>query len=262
MQDTLKIALIQSDLVWENPEYNLNNFNTKLDTVGEDVDLVVLPEMFSSGFTMNPVNVAETMKGAAINWMINNALEIGVAICGSLVIEEGSNYYNRFVFVNSDGSIHTYDKKHTFTMAGEDKVYKAGGSKVILDFKGWKICPLICYDLRFPVWARNTEDYDLLIYVANWPKPRINAWDILLQARAIENMAYCVGVNRIGSDANDLEYNGHSAVYDGLGHRILSFYEYEEGIKTIGIDKQHLQKIRNDLRFLEDRDEFSLITRK
>jgi len=259
MQDTLKIALIQSNLVWENPELNLKNFRTRLDSIDKDVNIVVLPEMFSSGFTMNPSNIAETMEGTSVNWMINMAQLKGIAICGSLVIEEDSEYYNRFVFVHPDGSLITYDKKHTFTLAGEDKVYKAGASKVIIDFKGWKICPLICYDLRFPVWARNIEDYDLLIYVANWPKPRINAWDTLLQARAIENMVYCVGVNRIGMDANNLEYNGHSGVYDGLGHELLKFEDYQEGLKTVEINKAHLEEIRKNLQFLEDRDAFNLI---
>jgi len=260
MQDTLKIALIQSDLVWESSEANIKNFDTKLDALNGDIDLVVLPEMFSSGFTMKPDHVAQSMKGTSISWMISKARNKGFALCGSLVIEEDSHYYNRFIFVHSDGLLNIYDKKHTFSLAGEDKVYKAGDSKVIIDFKGWKICPLICYDLRFPVWSRNTEDYDLLIYVANWPKPRINAWDTLLQARAIENMAYCVGVNRVGMDANELEYNGHSAVYDGLGNSRLSFGENEEGEKVVAIDKGHLRKIRNDLRFLEDRDTFNLIT--
>lgn len=259
MQDTLKITLIQSNLVWEDPISNLKNFGQRLNAISNDVDLVVLPEMFSTGFTMNPEKIAETMQGTTVRWMKDFAINKNKAICGSVVIKEHDNYYNRFVFVHPDGFIDTYDKRHTFTLAGEDKVYKAGDLKKIIEYKGWKICPLICYDLRFPVWARNIEDYDLLIYVANWPKPRINAWDTLLQGRAIENMAYCVGVNRVGTDANNLEYNGHSAVYDGLGHSLLTFEDNEEGVKYAELEMEHLKGIRNNLRFLDDRDHFSLI---
>ena len=258
MQDTLKIAIIQSCLVWENPEGNRTQFAKKIESISEAVDLILLPEMFTSGFTMHPENVFETMEGATIKWLQKLAMEKQSAIGGSLVIKENDVFYNRFVFVKPDGSIETYDKRHTFTLAGEDKVYKAGTKKVIVDYKGWKLCPLVCYDLRFPVWARNAENYDALIYVANWPKPRIDAWNTLLKARAIENMSYCVGSNRVGNDANGHEYSGHSAAYDGVGKLLTSFEDNIEGIEVVSLDKEHISTIRNKLKFLNDRDSFTV----
>ena len=153
---------------------------------------------------------------------------------------ENGNYYNRSVFVLPSGEIETYDKKHTFTLAGEHKVYTAGTSKNIINYKGWKICPLICYDLRFPVWARNVENYDVLLYVANWPKPRVNAWDALLKPRAIENMSYCIGVNRVGLDANSHEYCGHSAAYDVLGAQITNITPSKEETEIVTLTKAHI----------------------
>ena len=223
-----------------------------------DVDLIVLPEMFTSGFTMNAVSVAETMDGDTIHWLKQIAKQRNVAIVGSLVIQENDNYYNRLVFVEPSGKISQYDKRHTFTLAGEHKVYTAGSEKVVLDYKGWKICPLICYDLRFPVWARNTEDYDLLLYVANWPKARVNAWTALLKSRAIENMCYCIGVNRVGLDGNNYEYSGHSGAYDVLGNRMDSIPEGKEAIEIVTLKKEHITKYREKLGFLKDRDGFNL----
>jgi len=254
--ESLKIALVQTDLSWENPQENRNNIALQLNNIIEAVDIIVLPEMFSSGFTMNPGAVSETMNGTTVAWMKEKANTFNAAICGSVVIEEEGNHYNRFLFVRPGGEIEYYDKRHTFTLAGEHKVYKRGEEKIIIDYKGWKICPLICYDLRFPVWARNIEDYDLLLYVANWPSPRINAWDALLKARAIENMAYCIGVNRIGKDKNGHEYSGHSVVYDVLG-RVVSFSEKKEIIIT-EIFKREIILYRNKLKFLQDRDMFNL----
>jgi len=254
MQD-LKVALIQTDLTWENPVQNRANFTHKIDAITEQVDLIILPEMFTTGFTMNPYKVAETMGGETIFWLQKIAKEKEVAITGSLIIEENNNYYNRLVFVCPSGEIKTYDKKHTFTLAGEDKVYTAGIEKLIVSYKGWKICPLICYDLRFPVWARNVEEYDVLIYVANWPKPRVTAWDALLKARAIENMSYCLGVNRVGVDVNDYEYVGHSVAYDSLGKEISNLNPSEEKVEIVTLDAKQLQKVRKKLQFLNDRDD-------
>ena len=217
----MKIALIQSSLFWENPTANRNYFEEKINGITEKVDLIVLPEMFTTGFTMNPEAVAEAMEGETIIWLQSLAKAKNSAITGSLIIKENNNFYNRLVFVFPSGEIQYYDKKHLFTLAGEDKVYTSCNEKLIVDYLGWKICPLICYDLRFPVFARNVEDYDVLIYVANWPKPRINAWDILLQARSVENMCYTIGVNRVGLDSNNLEYVGHSQVVDYLGNYVL-----------------------------------------
>ncbi|MGB1308644.1 MAG: amidohydrolase [Oceanihabitans sp.] len=254
----LNIAIIQANLVWENPKQNRINFSTKIDAIADSVDLVILPEMFTSGFTMNANSLAETMQGETVCWMQEIAIKRGFAIVGSLIIEEDKKYYNRFVFVHPNGEIEFYNKRHTFTLAGEDKVYTAGTKKVIINYKGWKICPLVCYDLRFPVWARNTENYDLLLYVANWPKTRIAAWDALLKARAIENMSYCIGVNRVGLDANNYEYPGSSAVYDVLGEKKSDINLNTEAIAIIKLDLSHIQKHREKLRFLNDRDVFSL----
>jgi predicted amidohydrolase len=259
MQNELKIALIQSNLIWENPEQNRQNFSAKIASITKPVDLIVLPEMFTSGFTMNASLIAETMTGETISWMKTLSEEKNTAITGSLIIKENNNYFNRLVFVHPNGKIDTYDKRHTFTLAGEDKVYKAGQGSIIINFKGWKIKPLICYDLRFPVWARNVEDYDLLFYVANWPKIRVNAWDALLQARAIENMSYCIGVNRVGLDANNFEYSGHSAAYDVLGKRIDTIPYDKEANEIVTLDKKHIETYRNKLGFLNDKDGFNLV---
>jgi predicted amidohydrolase len=258
MQNELKIALIQSDLVWENPEQNRIHFTKKIVQISESVDLIVLPEMFTSGFTMNAEKVAETMFGETVVWMQEMALKKQTAIMGSVVISEKDNFYNRLLFVHPNGIIETYDKKHTFTLAGEDKVYSAGKNKLIVTYKGWKICPLICYDLRFPVWARNVEEYDLLIYVANWPKVRVSAWNTLLKARAIENMCYCVGVNRVGFDDNNHEYSGHSAVFDVLGEKLDSIPENKEVIEIVILNKSHIKTYREKLNFLKDKDRFQL----
>jgi len=258
MSNSLKVVIIQTNLVWENPEENRRVLNDKINAIKTSVDLFVLPEMFTSGFTMNPASVAETMKGKTITWLKTIAKEKQVAITGSLVISENGNYYNRMVCVEPSGKITQYDKRHTFTLAGEHKVYTSGTEKVIFNYKGWKICPLVCYDLRFPVWARNVEDYDLLIYVANWPKVRINAWDALLKARAIENMTYCIGVNRVGLDGNDYEYSGYSAAYDVLGNRMDTILANKEALEIIVLEKEHIKKYREKLNFLNDKDNFSL----
>ncbi|MCA0131499.1 amidohydrolase [Winogradskyella alexanderae] len=254
----LNVAIVQTKLFWEDPESNRENLEEKINTVTEDIDMIVLPEMFTSGFTMNAIKVAESMNGKTINWLKRIANHKNVAIIGSLVISENNNFYNRLVCVKPNGELIEYDKRHTFTLAGEDKVYTAGTQKVVFDYLGWKICPLICYDLRFPVWARNTEDYDLLIYVANWPKPRINAWDALLKARAIENMCYCIGVNRVGLDGLDHEYPGHSGAYDVLGHKIEHIKPDEEIVEVVKLEKTLIARYRNKLNFLNDRDTFSL----
>jgi len=254
----MKIALIQTELSWENPNENKALLQEKINAISQYVDLIVLPEMFTSGFTMNPKNVAQTMQGDAISWLKETAKNKDCAITGSLVIEENGNYFNRLVFVFPTGEIQTYDKRHLFTLAGEEKVYKAGKDKLIVEYKGFKICPLICYDLRFPVFARNVEDYDVLIYVANWPKPRVNAWDILLKARAVENMSYVIGVNRVGIDANNLEYNGHSQAVDFLGNYIQEPQEIE-GVLIVELDKNEMLETRKKLNFLNDRDKFQIL---
>ena len=253
----MKTALIQTSLYWENPAENRKNLETKINSISHEIDLIVLPEMFTSGFTMNPKNVAETMQGETILWLQNLAKFKNCAITGTLVIEENGNYFNRLVFVFPSGEIQKYDKRHLFTLAGEEKTYTAGTDKLIVEYKGFRICPLICYDLRFPVFSRNVENYDLLIYVANWPKIRTNAWDILLKARAVENMSYTIGVNRIGTDANHHEYIGHSQAVDFLGNYLLEPQE-TDGVFIIDLDKEKLLETRKKLAFLDDKDKFEI----
>lgn len=253
----MKIALIQSSLYWENPKQNRDYFEEKINTISDDIDLIVLPEMFTSGFTMNPENVAETMQGETVSLLKVLAKAKNSAITGSLVIEENNNFFNRMVFVFPSGEIQFYDKKHLFTLAGEDKVYTSGTQKIIVDYLDWKICLQVCYDLRFPVFSRNFEDYDLLIYVASWPKIRINAWDVLLKARAIENMCYTVGVNRMGEDNNGYQYTGHSQVVDFLGNCMVEPVE-SESIFYAELDKEKMLQTRQKLGFLNDRDTFEI----
>ena len=253
----MKIALIQSSLLWENPKVNRNHFEKKINALTEQVDLIVLPEMFSTGFTMNPEAIFETMQGETIEWLQSLAKAKNIAITGSLVIKENGNFYNRLVFVFPAGEVQFYDKRHLFTLAGEDKVYTSGSQKLIVDYLGWKICPLVCYDLRFPVFARNVEDYDVLVYVANWPKSRIQAWDILLKARSVENLCYTIGVNRTGFDNNNFEHDGHSQAIDFLGNYVLEPQE-TEGVFIVELNKEKLVEARKKLGFLGDRDCFEL----
>lgn len=251
----MKIALIQIPLVWEDPKLNRAYIEQKINTLESDTDLVVLPEMFTTGFTMQPERVAETMQGETVVWMQSLAKAKNCAITGSLVIIEGGNYYNRLLFVFPSGEIHYYNKRHLFTLAGEDKSYTKGTQKLIIEYRGWKICPLICYDLRFPVFARNVEQYDLLLYVANWPTIRIQAWDTLLKARAVENMSYTIGVNRVGKDEKDYDYSGHSQVVDFLGNYAIAPQE-TEGVFYAQLDKETLLQTRAKLGFLNDQDTF------
>ena len=257
MKTDLKITLVQSELIWENASANRELFSKKFQTFEGETDLIVLPEMFTTGFSMNAKKLAEPNDGESLNWMISEARKHNCALTGSVIISENDKFYNRLFFVLPDGTYEKYDKKHTFTLAKENETYTAGKERLIVNYKGWKICPLICYDLRFPVWSRNTEDYDVLIYVANWPKVRTVAWDTLLRARAIENMSYCVGVNRVGFDGNDHEYVGHSAVYDVLGKQV-SPSAFDEFIETVTLSKEHIESNRKHLQFLNDRDKFTL----
>lgn len=254
----MKTALIQTALTWENSSENRASIQEKIISISQYVDLIVLPEMFSSGFTMHPEKIAESMQGETISWLREMARTKNCAITGSLVIQENRNYFNRLVFVFPSGEIQHYDKRHLFTLAGEDKVYTPGTEKLIVNYKGFKICPLVCYDLRFPVFSRNVEEYDLLVYVANWPKPRVNAWDILLKARAVENMSYVVGVNRIGTDENQLDYVGHSQAVDFLGNYIQEPQE-TEGVFIVELDKEKMLETRSKLAFLNDKDHFTIL---
>lgn len=254
---TLAISIIQADLRWHDPAANRDRFSERIAAIDEPTDLVVLPEMFSTGFSMDAENLAEAKDGETVRWMHDQATAINAAICGSLIIKDGGEYYNRFFCVQSDGSEICYDKRHLFRLANEQHYYTAGNRQVIFELNGWRICPQICYDLRFPVWSRNRDNYDLLLYVANWPSRRHNAWQTLLRARAIENLSYLAGVNRSGSDGNDLPYAGGSAVIDYLGRDLIDLGE-AEGVATVRIDLDALREFRERFAFHKDADSFSI----
>ncbi|SHL26513.1 nitrilase family protein [Flavobacterium saccharophilum] len=253
----MKIVLIQSDLCWEDSLKNRNNFESKINQIDLQADLIVLPEMFSTGFTMNALVMAEAMNGDTVLWMKSMAKQKRCALTGSVIIKENNQFYNRMLFVFPSGEIQYYDKRHLFSLAGEDQTYTSGKEKVIVDYLGWKICLQVCYDLRFPVFVRNVESYDLILYVANWPKVRTNAWDILLKARAVENLSYVVGVNRIGLDAHNYEHIGHSQVVDFLGNYVLEPQE-TEGVFVVELDRDIMLETRKKLDFLSDKDVFEV----
>lgn len=218
MQD-LTVTFVQTELSWEDISANLAHLDKELNAINNPTDLIILPEMFSTGFSMQPAGLAESMQGNSVSWMLNKAKEKDADIMGSLMIEEKGHYYNRLVWTKPDGSLYTYDKKHLFRMSGEDKIYTAGNHRLTVELMGWRIRPFICYDLRFPVWMRNSvTPYDLAVVVANWPASREIHWQTLLRARAIENQAYIIGVNRVGEDGNGIEYNGYSCVIDYQGN--------------------------------------------
>jgi len=272
---SLSITLIQSDLHWENKAANLEMFEKKIGSISQKTEIVVLPEMFSTGFSMQPAKLAETMDGETVQWMKKIAAEKRVILTGSLIIadkEPGSTsepvqYYNRLIWMLPNGQFGVYDKRHRFAYAGEDEEFTAGTKRLIASVKGWKINLLVCYDLRFPVWARQnpsiTEEttapeYDVLIYVANWPERRVHAWKTLLQARAIENQCYVVGVNRVGNDGNNIHYSGESLVADPLGE-VLYTRKDSEDIHTIVLTRDHLDSVREKLPFWKDADHFQII---
>ena len=254
----MKTTLIQFDTIWEDKKANLEYIQNKVLNLPDTVDLIVLPEMFTTGFTMNPELVAEEEQGDTLQIIQKLALDKQTAITGSWVVKENGNYYNRLFFVFPDGSYKTYNKRHLFTLAGEEKIYEPGNEKLIVSYKGWNICLLVCYDLRFPVYSRIVnQNYDLLVYVASWPDRRIDAWDALLRARAIENMSYVVAVNRCGTDPNGVEYSGHSQAIDFVGKHIVKPLINEQIIIT-DLEKDPLQTARQKFAFLNDADYFEL----
>jgi omega-amidase len=256
MQD-LKVALVQTDLVWENKKLNLANIEKSIELLPTDVDVIILPEMFNTGFTMNPAPNAETMEGETLQWMTKISHQKNAALTGSLIISEGNGYYNRLIWMLPDGRFSYYDKKHLFTLAGEQNFYKAGNKRLIVEYKGWKICPVICYDLRFPIWLRNVENHDCLIVVASWPERRISHWEHLLVARAIENQTYVIGVNRVGTDGNDFYYNGCTMVVNPMGKKMLKISDLNT-VVLASLKYDQITQIRKDLPFLNDRDQFSI----
>ncbi len=262
MQD-LTITFIQADLAWEDTEKNIESFTGKIDGIIEKTDMIILPEMFNTGFSINPEDIAEKPGGRTFSWMQQKAKEKNAAMAGSVLTDDGGKYFNRFYWVNPDGSHHQYDKKHLFRLGKEWQVFTPGRKKTIVNFKGWKILPLVCYDLRFPVWSKNRlideeYEYDLLIYVANWPVLRVYAWKQLLIARAIENMAYVVGVNRVGMAEKKIDHSGESMLVDALGHEIAKAKPYVEEIITATISKTDLEETRKKLPFAMDWDDFEV----
>lgn len=263
----LTITTIQTDLHWENKEANLRMLEDKLRNLEQPTEIVVLPEMFSTGFSMRPADLAETMEGETVNWMKNMSARYKIVLAGSVIIKEEDKFYNRFIWMLPNGQYGIYDKRHRFAFAGEDQFYTAGNKRTIASVKGWKINLQVCYDLRFPVWARqqlntneageSTPEYDVLIYVANWPERRSHAWKTLLCARAIENQCYVIGVNRVGKDGNDIYHSGNTMVIDPLGE-VLYHMADEEDIFTISLQKDHLENVRAKFPFWKDGDEFMI----
>ncbi len=267
----LTITGIQTKLHWEDKKANLQMFEEKIKSISQPTEIVALPEMFSTGFSMHPEKLAETMEGETMEWIKRISAEKKIILTGSLIIEEGGHYFNRLIWMMPDGQFGYYDKRHLFAYADEDQHYHAGSKRLIASIKGWKINLLVCYDLRFPVWSRQVSvsasqveaavaapEYDLLIYVANWPERRNHAWKTLLQARAIENQCYVAGINRVGEDENKIYHSGDSMVIDPLGE-ILYHKKDEEDIFTITLDKSHLKIIREKFPFWKDADKFFIM---
>lgn len=253
----INIALLQSDLIWENATQNIAAFEKKINSLPQQTQLVVLPEMFTTGFSMHAKHLAEKMDGMTVTWMKNIAAKRKIVLIGSLIIHNDDSYFNRLIVAYPNQSIAFYDKRHLFSFAGEHLHYKAGDKQLIIQINGWKICVNICYDLRFPVWLRNTSDYDMLIFVANWPEKRNSMWETLLKARAIENQSYVVGVNRVGTDANQHYYCGNSGIYSPLGD-LLIYNTNEDCVLNYSLKYQTLQNCRKQFPFLKDRDIFKL----
>lgn len=253
----LKIAAIQAALHWEETDANLAMFEEKIWQLDKGQDLILLPEMFSTGFSMQPKKLAEPMGGRSMRWMEQMAAQTKAVITGSLIIKEEGKFFNRLIWMRPDGTFSIYDKRHLFTFVGEEKVYSPGSQTVIEELKGWKIMPLVCYDLRFPVWSRNTQHYDLLLYVANWPEVRSGAWKTLLRARAIENVCFVAGLNRVGEDGNGVSHSGDSAIIDFKGDPI-DVLSGKEGTVSAVLDKDELQMFRKKFTALEDGDTFTI----
>ncbi len=258
MED-LRVTLIQSSLHWENVAANLNLFDEKIASIPlNSTDLIVLPELFNTGFTMNAAACFEEMNGVTHQWMLSNAKANNCVIIGSLIIKEDGKFYNRLIWARPDGSYEVYNKRHLFRMAKEDETFTGGTEKLIVELKGWNICPMICYDLRFPVWCRNRKEYDVLIFVANWPQRRAFAWKHLLIARAIENQSFVIGVNRIGEDGNGMIHSGDSAAIDFMGAEISSIIPNQNAIETVTLSYHQLKEFRTQFPAAMDADEFDI----
>lgn len=255
----MNLSVVQTDIAWEDKQTNLQNLRDRLTKLCGRTDIVVLPEMFSTGFTMNSEAMAEPVTGETITTLRSMAAEYQVALAGSYIAQEQAHYYNRAFFLTPEGEAYYYDKRHLFRMGDEGKHFSAGDRKLIIPYRGWNICLLVCYDLRFPVWSRNlNNEYDLLIYTANWPTPRRHVWDTLLAARAIENMSYVCGANRIGEDSNRLAYNGGSAIYSPKGESIAIAKDNEDAIITARLNRDELTAFREKFPVWRDADKFEI----
>jgi predicted amidohydrolase len=257
MTANLRVTMIQADLAWQDPATNRRNLAAHFRGLAGHTDLIVLPEMFTTGFSMDAASLAETMAGATVAWLREESAAVGCVITGSLIVEEDGKHYNRLVWATPDGGVAYYDKRHLFRMAHEDQHYAAGDQRLVVTLKGWRVCPLVCYDLRFPVWSRNRGDYDVLLYVANWPSRRRTAWSALLRARAIENVCYVVGVNRVGKDGNGANYAGDSVALDFLG-QVLGGERGGDFVETVVLDRESLATFRRDFPVHLDADDFEL----
>lgn len=259
MEEDLRISMIQSHIIWEDREENLCYYGELLRRVSGKTDVAVLPETFSTGFSMNVEALADTMEGETVSAIKGWARKYKMAIVGSFIVREESRYYNRAFFITPEGEAFYYDKRHLFRMVGEDQHFSGGDKRLIVNYKGWNICLLVCYDLRFPVWSRNVNnEYDLLIYVANWPEARKKAWKSLLLARAIENMAYVCGVNRVGVDGNGFLFRGDSVVYNAKGKKLADAGKREEITRTCTLIKSELDEFRAKFPAWKDADSFAI----
>lgn len=254
---TLTVTIVQAELCWHDAVRNREQFTAVIGGLQEATDLIVLPEMFTTGFSMDAPNLAESMDGDSVRWMRETAAGCNAAVCGSLIITEEQQFYNRFICAFPSGELHCYDKRHLFRLAGEQNHYAPGNTLVTFELNGWRVCPMVCYDLRFPAWSRNRDSYDLLLYVANWPARRHHAWETLLRARAIENLSYVAGVNRTGKDGNDIPYNGGSAMIDYLGETQVDLGNRSDTATTV-LDLDQLGAFRDRFAFHKDADNFTL----
>lgn len=254
---TLNVTIVQADLAWHDAVGNREQFTNTINGLQNPTDLIVLPEMFTTGFSMDAPELAEAMDGESVNWMQEMAASSDASICGSLIISDNGQYFNRFICASPAGDLQCYDKRHLFRLANEQDHYAPGDKLLTFELKGWRICPMVCYDLRFPVWSRNREDYDLLLYVANWPDRRHHAWATLLRARAIENLSYVAGVNRTGTDGNDIPYKGGSSIIDYLGEDLANLGD-RTGSASADLDLDKLSAFRERFAFHKDADSFAI----
>jgi len=257
MNPHLRVTMVQADLAWQDADENRRRLARHFGGLSGHTDLIVLPEMFSTGYSMNSAQCFEEMDGPTVGWMREEAAALGCTITGSLIVREAGQHYNRLIWVRPDGSLVYYDKRHLFRLAGEQKSFNAGARRLVVDIKGWRVCPLICYDLRFPVWSRARNDYDLLLYVANWPARRKLAWSTLLRARAIENVCYVIGVNRVGRDGNGADYCGGSVAIDFLGQPLSDEHDGDD-VETVVLDREALAAFRTSFPVHLDADDFEL----